>query len=384
MTQPPRPWTAAERKIIWERWKQGDTVTDIARALDRYDSRIFELLSKTGGIEPASCVRSARSLSMAEREEISRGIAANLSVRSIARSLGRSASSVSREIIRNGGATCYRATDAESQATARARRPKRCRLRMNRRLARKVARKLRLRWSPEQISSWLKKTHPCDPDMTISHETIYRTLYVQTRGALKKELQSFLRRRHVMRQARQRNKPALLGHIPDMVLISERSPEVEDRAVPGHWEGDLVFGKNNSQIVTLVERHSRYVTLLKIDSRDTVSVVTALTEHACRLPKGLMSSLTWDRGKELAQHLVFTMATDVQVYFCDPKSPWQRGSNENTNGLLRQYLPKTMDLCTVTQKQLDAIARELNMRPRKTLGYETPADTLRRAVASTG
>jgi IS30 family transposase len=292
---------------------------------------------------------------------------------------------VSREIKRNGGSSDYRATEADGAAWDRALRPKPCKLAENPDLARIVADKLRLLWSPEQIAGWLAHTYPSDESRNVSHETIYRSLFIQTRGALRKELLQYLRRTRGMRRSRHyTQKTDRHGQILDTVSISERPASAEDRAVPGHWEGDLLFGSNNSQIATLVERQTRYLMLVKVGAKDTETVVTALIKNARRLPQELYKSLTWDRGKEMADHKRFTLATDVQVYFCDPQSPWQRGSNENTNGLLRQYLPKGIDVSIYSQAKLNAMARQLNQRPRKTLGYQTPAEMFSQTVASTG
>jgi IS30 family transposase len=303
---------------------------------------------------------------------------------SIARRIGRSPSTVSREIGRNGGRERYRAARAEQCAWSRAKRPQSCKLRHKPVLAELVADKLQQHWAPQQISGWLKREFPDDRDMNVSHETIYRTLFVQTRGALRKELTAYLRKRTVMRRSKNAENPNVRFHLRDAVSISQRPPEAEDRAVPGHWEGDLLFGGLHSFIATLVERRSRYVMLVKVQGKDSESVVSALTQHVRKLPQGLMRTLTWDRGSEMAQHRKFSIATDVQVYFCDPASPWQRGSNENTNGLLRQYFPKGMDLTDVSQAHLNMVAKQLNGRPRMTLGYATPAEVLSQTVASTG
>jgi IS30 family transposase len=320
-----------------------------------------------------------------EREEISRGLVGGESVRGIARRLERAPSTVSREILKNGGTAKYRAQAADIEAWDRARRPKICRLASDRKLRCLVWRKLRDDWSPEQISKWLVKTYPDDPNLHVSHETIYRTLYVQTRGELKKELTAHLRRSYGVRQSpRAKRTGRGRGQIPGAVSISERPPEVADRAVPGHWEGDLLAGNKKSNIATLVERQSRYVMLVRLPTRDTHTVVKALARKIQQLPASLKQSLTWDRGLEMTQHQAFTVATDVQVYFCDPSSPWQRGSNENTNGLLRQYFPKGEDLSNVTQRQLDVVARKLNTRPRETLNWQTPAEVFAATVASTG
>lgn len=306
-------------------------------------------------------------------------------MRCIATRLGRAPSTVSREIKRNGGHRGYRANQADQAAWDRAERPKCCKLVTNPALARIVADKLRLLWSPQQIDGWLKQTYPGDQRHHVSHEAIYRSLFIQSRGALKRELLEHLRRTRGMRRSRHyTQKTAIHGQIVDAVSISERPASVEDRAVPGHWEGDLVFGSGNSQIATLVERQTRYLMLVKLDGKDTQTVVNALIKHSRKLPQQLYRSLTWDRGTEMHGHKRFTLARDIQVYFCDPQSPWQRGSNENTNGLLRQYLPKGIDISSYSQAKLNAIARQLNERPRKTLGYQTPAEVYSQCVALTG
>jgi IS30 family transposase len=370
---------------MWERWQKGESLNAIARRFDRGHSSIQRILAETGGIRPAPRRRSRLALSLAEREEISRGVISGDSIRSIAASLGRSPSTVSREIRRNGGRRCYRASQAEQAAWDRARRPKTCRLVQNRALAHTVASKLQLAWSPEQIAGWLKRRYPDDENDQVSHETIYRSLFIQARGALKKELLQHLRRTRAMRRSRHHTqKTEDHGRITDTVSIRERPASVEDRAVPGHWEGDLLFGSNNSQLATLVERQTRYLMLVKVGGKDTETVINALIKHAQKLPRELYQSLTWDRGKEMADHKRFTLATDIQVYFCDPHNPWQRGSNENTNGLLRQYFPKGTDLSVHSQAKLNAVARRLNERPRKTLDYETPAERFNQCVASIG
>jgi len=341
-------------------------------------------LSPSGGIQPPPRRRSRLALSLAEREEISRGLVHGRSLRQIACGLGRAPSTISREVTRNGGAGPYRAASSDKQAWHRALRPKPCKLVTNPRLQRLVESQLLHNWSPQQIAGWLKITYPEDEALRVSHETIYRTLYVQTRGALRKELTEHLRTHRPIRRSRHSTAKAdSRGRIPDTVSISERPASVEDRAVPGHWEGDLLCGSSNSYIITLVERHTRYVMLGKIPSRDTRTVVNALIKLARKLPDQLYQSLTWDRGVELTDHKRFTMATDIQVYFCDPQSPWQRGSNENTNRLLRQYFPKGTDLSVHSQARLNYIARELNERPRETLGFETPKERFRACVAST-
>ena len=308
-----------------------------------------------------------------------------LSMRSIAGQLQRSPSTVSREIKRNGGVIHYRATSADQVAWDRAHRPKRCKLAGNKSLSRAVASKLKLTWSPEQIAGWLKREYPEDKSRHVSHETIYRTLFIQARGALKKELIQYLRSQRTMRRSKHASlKSKGLGQIKNMASIRERPASVEDRALPGHWEGDLIAGSRNSYIATLVERHTRYVMLKKVANKETETVVSALIKQAKKLPTELYKSLTWDRGKEMADHERFTLETDIKVYFCDPQSPWQRGSNENTNGLLRQYFPKGTDLSVHSQAKLNAVARQLNERPRKTLEYETPAERFGACVASTG
>ena len=378
-------YTQSQRALMWERWQKGESLEKIAQLFDRHHPSIERILAETGGIRPAQRRRSRLALSLAEREEISRAVVAGQSIRSVAKVLGRAPSSISREVNRNGGRESYRASHAEKAAWDRAHRPKTCKLVGNRALARVVAGRLRMQWSPEQIAGWLKQTYPGHEVFQVSHETIYRSLFIQARGALKKELTQHLRRPRVMRRSRHHTqKGGGQGKILDTVSISERPATVEDRAVPGHWEGDLLFGGKNSQIATLVERHSRYVMLVKVAGKDTETVVDALIRHARKLPQELYKTLTWDRGGEMADHKRFTLATDIQVYFCDPYTPWQRGSNENTNGLLRQYLPKGMDLSAFSQARLNAIARRLNGRPRKTLNYETPAERFGQSVASTG
>ena len=292
---------------------------------------------------------------------------------------------MSREISRNGGYDRYRASSADETAWERACRPKRCKLATNPQMREAVVRKLRGNWSPEQIAGWLKSAHPGDEANQVSHETIYRSLFVQARGVLKKELVQHLRSKRTIRRSRSADANGdRRGQIADMVSIRERPAAVEDRAVPGHWEGDLLSGSKNSHIATLVERHTRYVMLVKVDSKETQAVVSALIKQAKKLPTELYKSLTWDRGKELADHRRFTLATDIAVYFCDPQSPWQRGSNENTNGLLRQYFPKGTDLSVHSQAHLNKVARQLNGRPRKTLAFQTPADRFNACVASIG
>ena len=368
-----------------DRWQRCESVHTIAQLFDRAHSSNQRKQAETGGIRQPERRRSRLALTLAEREQISRSIVAGDSIRSIASALGRAPSTVSREIQRNGGHRRYRASQADQAAWERAKRPKPCKLAINRALARLVAKKLQQLWSPEQIAGWLKCTYPVDESYQVSHETIYRSLFIQARGALKKELLQHLRSKRGMRRSRHKTlKGAGLGQITNTVSIRERPASVEDRAVPGHWEGDLLAGSNNSHIATLVERHTRYVMLAKVPSKDTETVINALIKQADKLPRELYKSLTWDRGKEMADHQRFTLATDIKVYFCDPQSPWQRGSNENTNGLLRQYFPKATDLSVHSQARLNAVARQLNERPRKTLGYQTPAERFNACVASIG
>ncbi len=345
-------YSEEQKSLMWDRWQAGDSLHEIARLFDRAHSSVRGVLLETGGIRPAPRRRSRLALTLAEREEISRGLVAGQSFRSIAASLGRAPSTVSREINRNGGRRDYRASKADKAAWDRACRPKTCKLVENRALASIVAKKLRGLWSPEQIAGWLKYAYPDNENYQVSHETIYRSLFIQARGALKKELLQHLRRTRAMRRSRHHTQMTSdHGRIKDTVSISERPASVEDRAVPGHWEGDLIIGSHNSQIATLVERQTRYLMLIRVKSKDTKTVINALIKHAYKLPRELYKSLTWDRGKEMADHKRFSLDTDIKVYFCDPRSPWQRGSNENTNGLLRQYFPKGMDLSNIHQNR---------------------------------
>ncbi len=373
-----------QRTDIWGRWKSGQSLHEIGRAFGKPHSSIRCLLLPRGGIPPAARRRSRLALTLPEREDISRGIASGSSIRETARRLDRAASTVSREVTRHGGRPVYRAHEADDQAWESALRPKKCLLALHPRLRDVVASKLILDWSPEQISGWLKTHYPDDESMRVSHETIYRSLFIQARGVLKKELMDHLRSKRRMRRSRHAMASGQSrGQIVDAISIRERPAEVEDRAIPGHWEGDLLSGAKNSYIATLVERHSRFAMLIKVSSKDTEVVVAALSRHVRKLPATLRRSLTWDRGLEMAKHKTFTVATNVKVYFCDPQSPWQRGTNENTNLLLRQYFPRGTDLSGYSQAQLDQVALRLNERPRKTLGFETPASKLQASVAST-
>jgi IS30 family transposase len=387
----PRIFTDAECAELWRRDRTGESVLGIGRALchasssvRRGSSAVRRVLECTGGIAPAERRRSPRVLSLVEREEVSRGIAAGYSIRAIARGLCRAPCTVSQEVSRHGGRQRYRAANADLAAWEAARRPKPCLLAKNRQLQRIVAVKLKEDWAPQQIAGWLKDEYPENPELWVSHETIYRSLFVQARGVLKKELIKHLRSKRSIRRSRHATYYGEgRGQIIDAVSIRQRPAEIEDRAVPGHWEGDLVEGSRGTFIATQVERQSRFVIIVKVADKRTESVVTALIKAVRKLPVALRRSLTWDRGSELASHAQFTVATDVQVYFCDPSSPWQRGSNENTNGLLRQYYPKGMDLSAVSQAQLDTVARKLNTRPRETLHWKTPAHILGSSVSMT-
>jgi len=376
-----RRFSPEERLALWGAWKSGSTLLQIAGELNRRSVSVLQVLRRDGGFAPRTRRRAPRALQAQEREEISRGLCAGRSIREIARRLGRAASTVSREVRRNGGKRFYRAANADARAWRRARRPQPCLLARRRRLRSWVADRLGRNWSPRQVAVGLKHTFPHDRSMRVSHETLYRSLFIQARNVLKKELVSHLRRAGFMRRPRTQ----AIGHpsIVEGLSIHQRPAEIEDRAVPGHWEGDLLMGGAHSQIATLVERHSRYVMLVKIDSKDTVTVTKALKSKIRQLPTELRRSLTWDRGSEMAAHKDFTIATDMQVYFCDPRSPWQRGSNENTNGLLRQYFPKGHDLSQISQAKLNQVARELNERPRETLNWRTPLAALKATVAST-
>lgn len=377
-------WSEAQYSELWRRWKAGESMAAIGLALGHRSSSIHDLLAVRGGMAPVARHRSAGALTLVEREEISRGLAAKGSIRSIAAGLDRSPSTVSREIVRNGGRRRYRASAADSATWKRALRPKPCVLAQRPALREAVAAQLALQWSPQQISGWLEREYPHDQTLRVSHETIYRSLYIQARGALKKELVTHLRTKRTMRRSQHATaKGQRRGQIVDAISIRERPAEIEDRAVPGHWEGDLVIGARQSQIATLVERHSRFLLLVKLQGKDSASVVDALTRQMRQLPVELRKSVTWDRGSEMAQHKIFTLATDIDVYFCDPQSPWQRGSNENTNGLLRQYFPNGMELSQFSQDDLDFVAHRLNQRPRQTLNFQSPANVLNKFVAST-
>ena len=380
-----RRFSEEERQTIWDMREAGVHVKRIAKHRGRQNVSLRKFIADAGGKRPTARQRSELRLSLEEREEISRGLAAGESIRAIAEALGRCPSTVCREVNANGGTRKYRALVADRAADRRALRPKRAKLAQCRRLRGVVERKLEAKWSPQQISAWLALEYPDRPEMQVSHETIYQSLFVQSRGALRKELHSCLRSGRAMRRAKAYTKGNVgQGQLKNMVMISERPAEVKDRAVPGHWEGDLIFGKKMTSIGTLVERHSRYVILLKLPTGHGAGAVRkAMTKRILTLPAQLRRSITWDQGKEMAEHVQFTVDTGVQIYFCDPKSPWQRGSNENTNGLFRQYLPKSSDLSQCTQRELDAVASSLNTRPRQTLGWMTPSQAFAEAVALT-
>jgi IS30 family transposase len=378
-------YTDTQKSEMWDRWQRGESLSSIGRMFNRASSSIYPLLARTGGIRPPARVRSRLALSLLEREEISRGLRGEMSLRSIARSLKRPASTISREVRRNGGTKVYRAASSDAATWDRAHRPKPCKLAGNAYLCRAISAKLTRKWSPQQIAGWLMREHPDDEDKRVSHETIYRSLFIQARGVLKKELLVHLRATRAIRRSRHATlKRTGIGKFNDAVSIRDRPAEVEDRAVPGHWEGDLIAGSGNSFIATLVERNTRFVMLAKVGNKDSHSVIQALIKQSRKLAKELYRSLTWDRGCEMAGHKAFTLATDIDVFLCDPHSPWQRGSNENTNRLLRQYFPKGTDLSIHSQAKRSAVARQLNERPRKTLGYETPAERFNACVALTG
>lgn len=380
-----RPGLSSEQKLeLWARWNAGESLSEIAIVLGRHAGSIHSVVARQGGYAPTPRRRSSLALGLAERESISRSVAAGASMRAIARMLGRAPSTISRELTRHGGRETYRATVADDRALNAALRPRPCALALAPRLCRVVADKLRLNWSPEQIAGWLRRTYFGQATMQISHETIYKSLFVQARGVLKKELVAHLRTHRMMRKSKLASKAGQpRGRIRDAVSIRDRPAAIEDRAIPGHWEGDLLTGARNSHIATLVERTSRFTLLVKVRGKDTISVVSALQREIRKLPAALRLSLTWDRGMELARHQQFTLATTMAVYFCDPQSPWQRGTNENTNGLLRQYFPDGTDLRAFSQAALNRTARELNQRPRKTLGFRTPAEALFSRVALT-
>ena len=370
-----RRFAPEEIEEVWERLRNGQSVRSVAIGLGRYPSAVRQLIKRSGGVRPLVVKsRGPRFLSVFEREEISRGLLVGSTIRSIARKLNRSPSTISREIRRNTFVGDYHPLRAEKSAALRARRPKAAKLALNPALRAIVEAKLELRWSPQQISAWLSMTYPDNKEMHVSHETIYMSLFIQGRGALRRELHKSLRTGRALRRRQGAQPYEGQGHIPEMVLISDRPAEIEDRAIPGHWEGDLIMGRGKTAIGTLVERSTRYVMLIALEKPTAENVRVEMTRKIMQLPAQLRKSITWDRGKEMAQHRQFTIDSGIQVYFCDPRSPWQRGSNENTNGLLRQYLPKGTDLSIHTEADLDAIAEELNNRPRQTLSWMTPLE----------
>ena len=380
-----RRLSVAEKEFIAQRAAAGVPSRRIAREMGRPHRTVHDHVDRLRRRPPPSGLRSARQLSLAEREEISRGLAEGLSLRVIAGGIGRAPSTVCREVSRNGGQRRYRAARAETRAVSKGRRPRVAKLAVAGPLREVVQDRLGLRWSPQQISGWLRVQYPGQGQMQVSHETIYLALFVQSRGALRKELTRQLRRGHATRRPRSYSSYNGQGRLRDVVNISERPAEAEDRAVPGHWEGDLLLGTSSTCIATLVERTSRFVMLVKIPGRRTsVEVTTAVAAKIQELPTALFRSLTWDQGKEMSEHAQFTIDTGIQIYFCDPRSPWQRGSNENTNGLLRQYMPKGEDLSQLTARDLLSIERSLNDRPRKTLGFMKPSEKLADLLALTG
>lgn len=380
-----RAMPGAVRAEVVARVRRGERWKRVAADVGVSKRTVARVMADAGGMQPRWKDRNPRQLSLAEREEISRRLEGGDSFRVIAATLGRHHGTIAREVNVNGGRQGYRAWRADRRACVLARRPKQTVFERSLRLREFVEAKLWLRWSPQQIAARLVAEFPDEPEMRVSHETIYQSLFVQGRGGLRKELSACLRSGRTRRRPRPRAKGSVnQGPIADMVMISERPAEVEDRAVPGHWEGDLIIGKGGQSAVgTLVERTSRFVMLMALpDGRRAEQVRDALTARVQQLPQRLRKSITWDQGVEMAQHVRFTVDSGVQVYFCDPHAPWQRGSNENTNGLIRQYLPKGTDLSHHSQAELDAIADELNGRPRQTLGWATPSERLQQLLAA--
>ena len=380
-----RIFTAKEKAFVFDLWKRGTGFSEIARILDSKPGTIFTMLRDTGGIKPSERRRAVSHLTLSEREEIRAGLSAKMSIRAIARSLNRSPSTISREVQRNRGRRGYKAVDANNRANRMAKRPKVCLLERNLQLRNLVLEKLELKWSPEQISGWLRRTYPRPNMMQISAETIYKTLYFRSRSALHHLLVKHLRRSHSLRHGKRHTRKGERGtiNIVNGMSIHERSKHIDNRRSFGHWEGDLVSGTNNSHIATLVDRKSRYTVILKLNGKDAGSVNQALINRFQELPPKLRLSLTWDRGMELAKHLELTASTGLKVYFCDPQSPWQRGTNENTNGLIRQFFPKKTCLAQYSQQELDKVAAQLNSRPRKTLKFKTPKEVIEKGVALT-
>ncbi len=385
MAQLGRPGLSPQqKKDLWFRWKQGQSLSEIGRALGKAPGSVHGVLTANGGVAPAARTRARWALTLADREEISRGLVTGLSFRAIATRLRRPPSTISREVARNHGRTRYRAASADVRAWTQTKRPKQCVLAANNELRGIVAQKLKDDWSPQQIAGWLRISFGGDRAMWVSHETIYRSLFIQTRGVLQKALITHLRSKRTMRRGKHFTTAGQeRGRIRNAVSIRDRPVAIEARATVGHWEGDLIAGARNTHVATLVERRSRFTVLVQVAGKDSASVIQALVRQVSQLPEELMASLTWDRGMELAEHEAFSARTGVPVYFCDPQSPWQRGSNENTNGLLRQYFPYGTDLSVFTQAKLDVIAQKLNDRPRKALGYSTPSMQFVRTVAVT-
>lgn len=381
-----RTYTQEEKDLVFDLWKQGAGFSDISRVIDAKPGSIFTILRDSGGIKPEKRKRSVHHLTLEEREEIRAGLSAKMSIRAIARKLNRSPSTVSREVNRNKGRRWYKAVDADRRAWSQAKRPKACTLALNEELKELVVQKLKLNWSPEQISGWLKASMPRRKSMHVSHETIYKTLYVRSRKTLPHKLASHLRRSHKMRHSKNHSRSGDRGtiNIVNGVSIQQRPKHIEKRSSIGHWEGDLVTGSGNTHIATLVDRKTRYTLILKLAGKDSNSVNNALQEAFTRLPVSMKKTLTWDRGMELAKHAEFTRVTGIPVYFCDPQSPWQRGTNENTNSLIRQYFPKKTCLAQHSQHKLDMVAAQLNERPRKVLKFKTPKEMMERGVAMVG
>ena len=372
-----------EKKKVWRLWRSGKTLSEIGLTVDRHAGSIFGVLKPNGGISPVQRKRRDSFLTLQDRESISRGLASGDSVRGIARLILKSPSTVSREINRNGGSVKYRAIAADKHALKKALRPKEYKLRKSRPISRLVEAKLLDDWSPEQISGWLKRTHKKSPEMQVSHETIYKTLFIPCREVFDMEALTHLRSKRKLRHGKRSTKKGIYKGIIDAKTIHERPSEIEGRTTLGHWEGDLVSGSNNSHIVTLVDRKSRYTVVVQVNGKDTKNVVDAFIRKFNTFPTNLKKSLTWDRGMELADHKRFTNDTNTDVYFCDPGSPWQRGTNENTNRLLRQYFPKKTELRGFDQDYLDKVADKLNTRPRRVLTFLTPSDIIKRHVALT-
>lgn len=381
-----RTYTQEEKDLVFDLWKQGAGFSDISRVIDAKPGTIFTILRDRGGIKPDKRNRSIHHLTLEEREEIRAGLSEKMSIRAIARKLNRSPSTVSREINRNRGRRWYKAVGADRRAWRKAKRPKLCALASNTKLKKMVIQKLKLKWSPEQISGWLKVNFPNQSGMQLSHETIYKTLYMRIRKTLHHSLADNLRRSHKMRHSKHHSRSGDRGtiNIVNGVSIHQRPKSIEKRSFVGHWEGDLVTGSSNTHIATLVDRKTRFTLILKLKGKDSDSVNNALTEVFAKLPSSMKKSLTWDRGMELAKHAEFTRTTNIPVFFCDPQSPWQRGTNENTNSLIRQYFPKKTCLAQHSQKELDEVATQLNERPRKVLKFRTPKEMMGKSVAITG